>query len=322
MKKQNILKELAIFCMATCMVSACNKVENERIGYVEKNTKATLENYVDYAYKEVPSFFDEIGIKHNNFLDSIGKSLLDTCDYYTSIGTSFGDAKLDTFDVVLDIIKKLYRNEIYGDNELDVEKEEEFESQYWNPFIDYIESEDFEFLDDHEVGRQLQEIIDTIDASAEIEDIIVQIRAIECCIIDKADDIEDTMIAFSLSILDHSLEYWHNAISDVTNPWYILAKENGNTKFTQNVIAQKGLLSKLKTFVTNAINKVKALFARKTDGNDLLQLALCDLAGGASMAVNGTELLTIGPAGPFVYGAAIVVSGAATSFGCALLNKK
>lgn len=96
MKKQNILKELAIFCMATCMVSACNKVENERIGYVEKNTKATLENYVDYVYQEVPSFFDEIGIKHNNFLDSIGKSLLDTCVYYTSIGTSFDDAKLDT----------------------------------------------------------------------------------------------------------------------------------------------------------------------------------------------------------------------------------
>lgn len=92
MKKQNILKELAIFCMATCMVSACNKVENETLmdGKSKGEVKTEEAKIPVYAtYEEVKAIIKEcidgeksggnsIGAKSDSFFEGINPTSFST----------------------------------------------------------------------------------------------------------------------------------------------------------------------------------------------------------------------------------------------------
>lgn len=70
MKKQNFLKELAIFCMATCMVSACNKVENETL--VDNKSKSDVKT--EDAKIPVYATYEEVKAIIKGCIDG-GKSL-------------------------------------------------------------------------------------------------------------------------------------------------------------------------------------------------------------------------------------------------------
>lgn len=99
---------------------------------------------------------------------------------------------------------------------------------------------------------------------------------------------------------------------------YVLLNASNNFKISNAGFGQKGLFSRIKQFVTTTVDAIKRFFGKKTDDNPVLEIALCDLAAGATMAVNGTGLIVVSP---WVYGVAIAASAGATSFGCALLNK-
>lgn len=75
MKKQNFLKELAIFCMATCMVSACNKVENETL--VDNKSKSDVKTEdakipVYATYEEVKAIIKDCIYGGKSLENSIG----------------------------------------------------------------------------------------------------------------------------------------------------------------------------------------------------------------------------------------------------------
>lgn len=272
------------------------------------------DNCISNKNTKIPEYFDRVGIKHNEYLDSIGVALRDTLLYYEKNGHTLAEFGKDTFDIVFDRVKSLYRTDI--NDVLNVNKYS-FEYDIWAPTQEIIENDNLAFFE-NDFGRRLQSIIGNVDQTVSIDSIRAQIRAIEYSVILDASCLEDTAVAFALSIWEHSLDYWSKALVDTKNPWYGFLDDRNSPKDFGNLSSQKGLFSGFKAFVTNVVNTVRNIFKPQNNDTTVQSIVLCDMAAGAVMAYQGAPLLAIHWA---VYGGAVVVSAAATSAASYFLNK-
>lgn len=304
----------AIMTIGSVALVSCDKdpSQPQPINETTSVNKSPIDCYQDYIGAEIPVFFDEIGVKHNDYLDSIGVALLDTLIYYDSIGHSLEDFGFDTIDIIAMRTKSLFQEDLSEFLNLYYEKYD-FENDIWSATLNTIESSGVGFFGE-QIGYQLQDIVNLVDETEDIDAMRTQIRAIEAAIINSACCIEDTVMAFSLSTWEHSLDYWNQAISNTSNPWHTILSYDNPLKNTKTSLSQKGLFSSLKHFVSSVVSTVRSIFQPKVS---IKEIALCDLAGAASMAVNGQALIAVSP---LVYGLSIVASGALTSAGCAILN--
>lgn len=307
----------AIMTICSLALISCSKDKTTLMREQNRmyDAEALSGNSINSKMPNIPMYFDQVGIKHNEYLDSIGVALRDTLLYYEQSGHTLAEFGKDTFDIIIDRVKSLYQADVH---DIFLLARYNFEHDIWAPTQDIIEHNGLDFFEEN-FGLRLQSIIGMVDETVSIDSMRVQIRTIEYAVIQDAKCKEDTAIAFALSIWEHSLDYWSNALSDVTNPWYGFGDDMNSSKTRGSLSSQKGLFSGLKAFVTNVVNAVRNLFNPQSNDNPIPAIVLCDLAGGAAMAHNGTALLSVHP---LVYGTAIVVSGALTSAGSYFLNKK